>query len=235
MTSFLASPDGPAWLGVPSGDDEATGGETRRMLDYACGDGVLTCCLRAHYPRAVGVDVSERMLDRYRAAAASLGLGPEAMAAVRADLAGTDDDDEDASSDGPALRGFDLVAVGMALHHFSDPAAALRRLAARLRPGGTLLVVDWAPLDGSTPAQRRYEEELQALGVRQEDVRAALGVEAEKRAVSRPDGFAEREMRDLFERAGCGEVRWRLAEELCDMPVVEHLRAQLFWARATKT
>lgn len=211
------------------------------MLDYACGDGVLTRSLRPHFPRAVGADVSERMLDRYRATASLLGLGPEAMVAVNVDLVGTggDSNETDVAAEsqlpaGETLRDFDLICVGLALHHFEDPDAALRRLVARMRSGGTLLIIDWAPINDSTPAQRAYKDELRQLGVVFEDVRAAIRIQAANHAVSRPDGFAEQEMTRLFEQAGCREVRWKLAEELSYAPVVEHAKGQLFWARATK-
>ena len=40
---------------------------------------------------------------------------------------------------------FDLVVLHQVLHYLDDPARALREAAATLRPGGRLLVVDFAP------------------------------------------------------------------------------------------
>ena len=48
----------------------------------------------------------------------------------------------------------DAIVIRHAYHHFTDPAPTLERLAAALRPGGRLVVVDFAPsrlLARSTP------------------------------------------------------------------------------------
>lgn len=54
----------------------------------------------------------------------------------------TSSDDAPAEFAGPDFFDFDLVAVGLGFHHFSDPTMAARRLAARLKPGGKLLIID---------------------------------------------------------------------------------------------
>jgi SAM-dependent methyltransferase len=41
--------------------------------------------------------------------------------------------------------GFDLAVVGLGFHHFDDPNLAARRLAARLKPGGVLVILDFLP------------------------------------------------------------------------------------------
>jgi ArsR family transcriptional regulator len=40
---------------------------------------------------------------------------------------------------------FDLVAIHQVLHYLEDPAAAIREAAKLLRPGGRLVIVDFAP------------------------------------------------------------------------------------------
>lgn len=200
------------------------------MLDYACGDGIISKALKPHFATAVGVDVSDSMLDKYRATASSLGLGPDEMVGVRGDLLA----DNVQPTDPPLAEGnlwnFDLVAISMALHHFEHPETALQRLAARLKVGGTLLVIDWTPRDGSTRAQREYEDELQDQNKSQENLDNAAGA---SHTVSKPSGFTEKEMGQLFENSGCKEFKWKLAEELSPVPVA-NTKAQLFWARATK-
>jgi ArsR family transcriptional regulator len=48
----------------------------------------------------------------------------------------------------PIVRnGFDLVTIHQVLHYLDDPAAAIRQAARALRPGGRLVIVDFAPHD----------------------------------------------------------------------------------------
>lgn len=42
----------------------------------------------------------------------------------------------------PEFFDFDLVAIGLGFHHFSDPSLAATRLAARLKVGGKFLITD---------------------------------------------------------------------------------------------
>lgn len=230
IIGFLTSPEFPAWANMASPPPAAG----RRMLDYACGDGLVSRALKPLFTQVVGVDVSGKMLDKYRAAASQRGLGPPDMVGVRGEFVSGD---AEAPTDPPLPEGdawdFDLVALSMALHHVEDPAAALRRLAARLRVGGKLLVVDWTPLDGSTPAQRAYQGEVRRRND-EERITRELQAHAASHTVSKPNGFTEREMGELFAQAGCEDMKWRLAEELSYVPVVR-AKGQLYWAIATRT
>ena len=58
---------------------------------------------------------------------------------------------------------------------------------------------------------------------------------AASHTISKPTGFTKEEMTDMFIKAGCGEVKWRLAEELISIPVAPNAKGQLFWACAKKT
>lgn len=79
----------------------------------------------------------------------------------------------------PHFHSFDLAAVGLGFHHFSDPDHAARQLAARLRPGGVLFIVDFLP---------HAHEEGHA---------AKAGVAHH--------GFSEERVREIFEGAGVGK------------------------------
>ncbi|MFI5271752.1 MAG: class I SAM-dependent methyltransferase [Ktedonobacterales bacterium] len=108
-----------------------------RVLDAACGTGLLLRRLRDALPRAelYGVEASEEMLAQARSALppgenvqlirATIGAGP------RADLPF-------------APRTFDLVTCANALHYFPDPVATLAGLAELLASGGQLVLVDFA-------------------------------------------------------------------------------------------
>jgi SAM-dependent methyltransferase len=105
-----------------------------RALDVGCGTGALTRRLSQVVPEVAGIDRDRRSIEIARAHPDSAGIGY---------LLG----DFSAAPLAPGSLG--LVGSIAALHHM-DAEAALRRMAALLRPGGVLAVVGLAA--GSTPA-----------------------------------------------------------------------------------
>lgn len=213
------------------------------MLDYAAGNGLVTEALAPHFTSAIGIDVSTAMVERYQATAARLGRGPDQMKAVRGDFLASGG--KDGLRHGPAVTDplleeheiwdFDLVATSMALHHFEDPAGAIGKLASHLRPGGKMLVISWTPKDGTTPAQKEYEEELRALSQEERDeTEKLLRSHQALHTISRPNGFTYEEMMNWLEKAGCVCVRWKLAERLTPIPAIK-TKSQMFFAIATRT
>ena len=102
-------------------------------LDLGCGEGADAIWLAEHGWTVVAVDVSTTALDRGRAAAAERGV------AGRIDF-----QQHDLDTGFPAGQ-FDLVSAQF-LHSpvEKDRPAILRRAAAAVAPGGTLLIVDHA-------------------------------------------------------------------------------------------
>ncbi|GAA1503286.1 hypothetical protein GCM10009677_38890 [Sphaerisporangium rubeum] len=102
-----------------------------RVLDVGCGHGDLALALRAagHTVTAVDIDTT--------AVSAAVLRGVDA---VRADFAAYDDDP------------FDAVVFSLSLHHMSRLAKVAGRARALLRPGGMVLVDEfaWERADGAT-------------------------------------------------------------------------------------
>ena len=104
-----------------------------RVLDVGCGFGTLTLeAARAVAPSgsALGIDLSEPMLERARARAA--GADVSNVTFLRADA-------QTHRFDGHA----DRVVSRYGVMFFADPVAAFGNLARALRPGGRLAVAVW--------------------------------------------------------------------------------------------
>jgi SAM-dependent methyltransferase len=117
-----------AAYGISPGDE---------VVDIGCGAGLTTReAARAAAPgRVVGVDVSERMLERARELTAA-----ERLANVRYELG-----DAQVHRFDPA--GFDVAISRFGTMFFADPAAAFANIAAALRPGSRLVALVWQPHD----------------------------------------------------------------------------------------
>ena len=105
------------------------------FLDVGTGTGRMLEVFRDQYRRGVGVDLSSQMLSIARA---NLNESSIRHAQVRqGDIYSL-----------PVTPGtFDVVAIHQVLHYLEDPARAVAEAARALRPGGRLLVVDFAPHD----------------------------------------------------------------------------------------
>src|SRR5215470_62537 len=96
-----------------------------RVLDACCGTGDLAIAARARAADVVGLDFSERMLERAR------GKGP-GIEWVRGDMLDLPFDD----------GSFDAVTVGFGVRNVDDLEAGLAELHRVLRPGGRLAILE---------------------------------------------------------------------------------------------
>jgi len=103
------------------------------MVDLGTGTGRLLEIFAPLYRRGLGIDLSREMLAVARANLERAGI---AHAQVRqGDIYAP-----------PVERGaHDLVTIHQVLHYLEDPAAAIREAARLLKPGGRLVIVDFAP------------------------------------------------------------------------------------------
>ena len=111
-------------------------GRTLDALDAGCGTGFLSLELAARGHRVTGIDFAPSMIARAEKKAAERGL------AVRFEQA-------DAEQLPFAPGSFDLVISRHVLWTLPHPEAAIDEWIRILRPGGRLVVVDGAVLDGS--------------------------------------------------------------------------------------
>lgn len=150
-------------------------GEARSLLDVACGTGVLAQLLLERRPnlRITGVDISPQMLEQARCRI------PEGQSVKWT----TGHAEKLPVGDGA----FDLITCTNAFHLVQDALAALREFRRVLRPGGTLVLVDWCldfpqmrllnavqkVVDRQRRKVRHLDELLELIGRADFDVREA--------------------------------------------------------------
>ena len=141
-----------------------------RALEVGCSIGVFTAMLAPRCDELIGVDVSERALERARERLAG-------ASGVSLEL-------RDLPAEMPAGP-FDLIVCSEVLYYFGRGLLLemLADLETTLRPGGSLLAVHWRPRTETYPLQG---DEVHAL------LRSELGLEhavAEEQELYRIDRF----------------------------------------------
>ncbi|HEX4199446.1 MAG TPA: metalloregulator ArsR/SmtB family transcription factor [Caulobacteraceae bacterium] len=108
-------------------------GPFHRLIDLGTGAGRMLSLLGPLAQSALGLDLSQQMLNIARRATADAGLGHCELR--HGDVFATQ------LPTGCA----DLVVVHQVLHYLADPAAAVAEAARLVAPGGRLVIVDFAP------------------------------------------------------------------------------------------
>ncbi|KAF4626384.1 hypothetical protein G7Y89_g11772 [Cudoniella acicularis] len=177
------------WIGVDWVDDESESEssasttkypkKTVRLLDYACGTGLVSRALAPYVTQCVGIDLSEGMVAEYNKSVSNQGIPSSEMFAQAGNLIDADEPSPAALS-GPEFHNFDIAVVGLGFHHFDNPTLASKRLAERLKPGGVLLIVDFLPHEHFHHHDNPAAKTVTHMG------------------------FSEEEVKKMFEEAGAG-------------------------------
>lgn len=107
-----------------------------RVLDFACGTGLVSEALAPYAKQIIGVDISPDMVRVYNEKMYNHGIPKEEMQAIVADIM------EPGQAPVPEFQNFDAAVASMCYHHLEDTARATKALASRLRSGGRLYVID---------------------------------------------------------------------------------------------
>jgi demethylmenaquinone methyltransferase/2-methoxy-6-polyprenyl-1,4-benzoquinol methylase len=161
-----------------------------RVLDACCGTGDLAIAARRRGAQVVGLDFSERMLERAR-------RKEPAIEWVRGDVLELPFADES----------FDVATVGFGVRNVVDLDAALRELRRVLRPGGRLGILELTTPRGRLAPFYRvwFDRIVPLLGKALPGGSAYTYLPASVRRFPDPDALAE-----LLARTGFGGVRYRL-------------------------
>jgi ubiquinone/menaquinone biosynthesis C-methylase UbiE len=104
-----------------------------RVLDVACGPGMVACSLAPFAKYVTGLDFTPAMLAQAAALQAERRLD-------------NIDWQRGSAMDLPFDEAhFDVVVARFSFHHYLEPAAAFREMVRVCKPGGTILVADVAP------------------------------------------------------------------------------------------
>ncbi len=158
------------------------------VLEIGCGVGAQTLTLAERSPGAAltCVDISPESLDQARRRAIAAGF--EGITFVQADVFDLP------AAHGPLSAGrFDHVFVCFLLEHLADPATALVKLRAMLKPGGTITVIEGD--HGST----YFHPDSQAA-------RKAIACQVSLQCLAGGDALIGRRLYPLLIRAGYRDV-----------------------------
>jgi len=101
-----------------------------RLIDVACGPGVVTAALAPHAASVVAFDATDEMLQKAKTRCAKAGLSNVEFR------------NGDAENLPFADGAFDGAVTRAALHHFADPQRAINEMFRVLRPGGAAVFAD---------------------------------------------------------------------------------------------
>ena len=155
-----------------------------RVLDYACGPGTMTDVFLQHATELVGLDISQKMIERYNK---TFEINNKVSGFV-ANLLDPDGLPEIVNE--AKFKDFDLVVISGGFHHFPDIDLATRRLVERLRSGGKLLILDFV--------QHQPDD---------------IGDHPAAKTITR-HGFGEDEMKQLLGHAGLKNVDFLESTEI---------------------
>ncbi|PUU74816.1 S-adenosyl-L-methionine-dependent methyltransferase [Tuber borchii] len=175
---------------------------TTRVLDYACGTGLISRIIAPYTKQIIGMDISEKMAEKFNEKVKNQGTPEEEMRAIVADLCA---DRLDPSLSDPEYYNFDVIVCGFAFHHFSNVQLATERLVERLKPNtGVLLVIDFKshPLPDRITNQGRHAHH----GGHSHSDHGKSAAKLNPLDTVAHGGFSQEDMRKVFGGAGLVEV-----------------------------
>ncbi len=121
-------------------------GPRDRVLDIACGPGLVSCTFAPGAAHVTGLDMVPAMLERARVLQEKKGLSNL-------------DWKQGTATSLPFSEGeFEAVITRFSFHHYLDPETALREMKRVCKPSGIVLVADVAPRPSAQDAYNEVEK-----------------------------------------------------------------------------
>jgi SAM-dependent methyltransferase len=114
-----------------------------RVLDVACGPGIVACAVAVHAGHVTGIDLTPAMIEQAKARQ------------MREGLSNCDWQVGDATALPFANARFDITITRYSFHHMPQPLLALREMARVTKAGGRVVVIDATP---SPQTQAAYDQ-----------------------------------------------------------------------------
>ncbi|KAF2753296.1 S-adenosyl-L-methionine-dependent methyltransferase [Pseudovirgaria hyperparasitica] len=201
-----------SWIGVNWITPEERLAESRevRLLDYACGTGIVTRRLGPHITHAIGIDITPEMVDAFNKKVSDAGIPLSNISAVTGNLLRDPVEPVELMQD--KYFNFDIACIGLGFHHFEDPADAAKKLATRLKPGGVLLLIDLLSDDGTAFNDHDAVKSIQK------------------------HGFTESDMQKIYDNAGLSRFSFKVMDEkmVLEGKNGQNVSRTLFFARGEK-
>jgi len=143
-----------------------------RVLDVACGPGIVACAAAKLAGHVTGIDLTPAMIEQAKARQKREGLS------------NCDWQVGDATALPFADAGFDRAITRYSFHHMPEPIRALKEMARVTRPGGKVVVIDATP---SAQTQAAYDR-MESL---RDPSHASALTREQLRALGRAAGLAE--------------------------------------------
>ena len=160
------------------------------------------------------------MVEKFNSEAREAGMTEAQIRAVRGDLLAP----IEGQLESQEFYDFDLAVMSMALHHVEDPKIMIAKLVERLRPGGTVVIIDWIPSGRSSSDSH---------GSHADEKKDGHGQHASSHTITF-DGFSKEEMHSFFREAGCSNNDYVLAASPSEVPPDRKGQKHLFFAKGTK-
>ncbi|KAL7935940.1 S-adenosyl-L-methionine-dependent methyltransferase [Trichoderma chlorosporum] len=185
--------DNVEWMGIRHRSER---GPPLKLLDYACGYGMVSSALLGQFDVIRGIDISDASVAAYNEMAQRSGIPPGQMYAVQGSIPPLSTNTLLASEE---FFDFDLIAISMALHHMNDHATVLSGLYERLRSGGVLVIVELAPEAHSHGHSHHHPHTHTGCDAGSHSHGQA---HSSQHTISKHGGFEPEEMKVLLAKAG---------------------------------
>lgn len=116
--------------------------DTTRVLDFACGTGIISSNLSPHVKQVVGVDIASDMIDIFNNKVHNQGIPEAEVQGYLLNIFEPEDVEKGRKLVPGGMDNFDAAVTSLAYHHIDDIDMASSALYDRIKPKGWVYVAD---------------------------------------------------------------------------------------------